>query len=151
MGSYLRTNYRITGRELDIDAIGGGVFQGSWGYAGSGPGTRREYGGFVMGSADYLSVNPTIGTFSMLSMYYGSGWFGEGYRVFPFAAFQVGTGTHLYVQWSISATAADSNIYFKTYVLTGDASTFETAAVVFTGASGSDVNLVWAGFIVSAP
>lgn len=145
MGSYLRTNYRISGRELDITALGEAVMQGSWGYAASGPGTRREHGGLIMGStASGASVNPTIAAYSMMSLYYGSGLFDSGYKIFPIAAYQVGTATQGIIQWSISATAAaDSNIYFRSYRIS-DVSTL-------TGASGSSLAMFWVGLIVSGP
>lgn len=154
MGSYLRTNYRITGRELDITALGEAVMQGSWGYAASGPGTRREHGGFIMGSmGGVASVNPTISAYGAMSEYYGDGLFGSGYKIFPIVAYPGDTGSLAVIQWSISATAAaNSMIYFRTYRLSASASTFETAAgVIKTGLSGSNVDFVWAGLIVSAP
>lgn len=142
--SYLRTNYRIGGRELDITALGEAVMQGSWGYAGSGPGTRREHGGLIMGSMGGIgSVSPTISAYGAMSEYYGSGLFDSGYKIFPIAAFPIGTHSAFVIQWSISATAANSMVYFKTY-LVSDSSTL-------TGISGSNVNFVWAGLIVSAP
>lgn len=144
MGSYLRTNYRITGRELDITALGEAVMKGSWGYVGSGPGTRREHGGLIMGSSSAYSVNPTISAYGAMSEYYGGGLFGSGYKIFPIAAHQHATGSAFQLQWSISATAAaDSNIYFQMW-LVSDSSTF-------TGLSGSSKEFMWVGLIVSGP
>lgn len=144
MGSYLRTNYRIGGRELDITALGAAVMDGSWGYAASGPGTRREHGGLIMGSTGAAaSVNPTISAFGAMSQYYGSGLFDAGYKIFPILARQLGTATQGLIEWSISATANNSLIYFITYRVS-DVSTL-------TGASGSSLDMFWVGLIVSGP
>jgi len=93
--SYLRTNYRITGKELNYDAIGGGVREGAWG---GGGGTNRPFGGFMAFSAaisvQERSAGITAGlsglmvesTYGLMSLYYGSGQFGAGYKFWPFGA-----------------------------------------------------------------
>lgn len=144
--SYLRTNYRITGKELDINAIGGGVELGS--YLGS-VGTRREYGGFIMGSisASVAGEGATIEASDALSAYYGEGMFGAGYRIMPIVAHQVGTGTAFVVHGSCDADG-DSNMYFNFMALTVDGASNPIPGVVV---AGSEAHIVWAGFIISGP
>lgn len=146
MGSYLRTNYRISGKELDINAIGGGIALAS--YVGS-AGTRREYGGFIMGSisASVVGEGATITASEAMSMYYGSALFGNGYRIMPIVAHQVGTGTAFIVHGSCD-DAGDSNIYFSFIALTVDAASNPIPGPVV---GGVEAHIVWAGFIISGP
>jgi len=93
--SYLRTNYRLTGAELDVDAIGGGFLQAS---NAGGAGTWSPHGGFIlvslpvsasaiMDASAGITANRsgcyTLSTLGLLSLYYGSGVFGGGYVAQP--------------------------------------------------------------------
>jgi len=176
MGSYLRTNYRITGKELDAEAIGGGVVQGSWG---GGAGTRREYGGFIMGSFNstvYSVIHP-ISAYGAMSEYFGDGMFDSGYKIFPFAIWNgsipiggtASVGYHF--MWTVSGSlfwvignkqsvwAKDAQIVYNDSADSGLAATvtitipsISQVAYVRSGfASNESVHFVWAGFIVSGP
>ncbi len=157
MGSYLRTNYRIGGRELDIDGIGGGAVEGSWG---GGAGTRREYGGFIMGSFNsaVLSVIHPISAYGAMSEYYGDGLFDSGYKIFPMvvrdASVPIGGTTS--VAYFYMATVTGSLFY----VLGNKASAHLISAATQSGpvlgapsvfASNESAHFVWAGFIASGP
>ena len=157
MGSYLRTNYKISGRELDIDAMGGGVALGSWG---GGAGTRREHGGFVMGSFNsaVLSVIHPISAYGAMSEYYGSTMFDSGYKIFPIIIRNA----------SVPADAITSVTYFYAATMTGSTfyvignkgSSLMLSAATQSGpvlgapsvfASNESAHFVWAGFVVSGP
>jgi len=142
MGSYLRTNYRITGKELDITAIGGGVPLSSWA---AGAGTRREFGGFVMGSvATALASVYSLPATQVMASYYGETiaiGMDSGYKFVPIA-----------FQLRIVGEDASTSIHAMWATLDG------SAAMVHVGGSGYSVlqstvtlNFVYAGFIVSSP
>lgn len=148
MGSYLRTNYRITGKELDDDAIGGGLSRDE-GSMGSGPGATRWHGGFIMGSVNAAwsgGAVVDIGAFSAMSNYFGDAYvtiLNSGHRLHVIAVHQIGTACIQFYQWSLSGTAInDSGCYIKGYALS-DAS-------AATGPSGN-AHFAWYGFIVSGP
>lgn len=149
MGSYLRTNYRVTGAQLDAEALGGGVVQGSWG---GGAGTRREYGGLIMGSFNsaVLSAVHPISAYGAMSEYYGGGLFDSGYKIFPFAIFDgsVPVGGTASVQYIYGATITGSLFYVKGIKMS-QSGTVKAGALGF--ASNESAHFVWAGFIVSAP
>ena len=153
----MRTNYRITGKELDVDAIGGGAVLGSWG---GGAGTRREFGGFVMGSFNsaVLSVIHPISAYGAMSQYYGDGLFDSGYKIFPIIIRNA----------SVPADAITSVAYFYAATMTGStfyvvgnkASSLMLSAATQSGpvmgaasvfASNESAHFVWAGFVVSGP
>lgn len=162
--SYLRTNYRVTGRQIDITAIGGAL--ASVGSFGGGAGTAREYGGFIMGSfasAVYSVIHP-ISAFGAMSQYYGSGKFGSGYRIFPImiknASQPIGgtASVHYEFHWSVSGSlfwiiGTKLSQVFDSVSGTGVAAektiVTDVAASVF--ASNESIHVVWAGWIVSAP
>lgn len=85
-GTVLRTNYRRTGGTLDILAFGGGYTSAS---AQSGVGTNLPYGGFVYIKSYALCVSNLTGnavaesTHGVMSFYYGSAKFPDGYRFLP--------------------------------------------------------------------
>ena len=144
---YLRTNYRITGKELDFTAFGEVMKLGSW--LGS-AGTRREGGGLIMGSyGGSLSVDGilVISALGAMSAYYGSGLFGEGYRIQPFYAYANITfpGTiSIYNQIMPTFSHDGSLAYIKVY-LGSEASVAEDMN------SGLSAGVKWVGFIVSTP
>lgn len=157
MGSYLRTNYRITGREINADAIGGGAALGSWG---GGAGTRREHGGFIMGSFNsaVLSVIHPISAYGAMSEYYGGGLFDSGYKIFPLMVrnASVPNGGTASVGYFFDATVTGSLFY----VVGNKASAHLISAATQSGpvmgspsvlASNESVHIVWAGFIASSP
>lgn len=149
MGSYLRTNYRITGGELDANALGGGLVQGSWG---GGAGTRKQYGGFIMGSfaSTMLTTTTPISAYGAMGSYYGDGLFGPGYKIFPFAVLDgsVPVGGTASVQY-IYAASTDGSIFYVKGIKISQSGTAKAGAVGF--ASEEAVHFVWAGFIVSGP
>jgi hypothetical protein len=178
--SYLRTNYRITGKEIDIDAIGGGVIAGSWG---GGAGTDRAFGGFIMGSfnGSAYATYHIISAYGAMSQFYGSGKFDSGYKIFPFmvkdASVPVGGTTSVGYDYYWSVSGSLINIigvkksvtrYFTDYTLKYDDSAVTGLAATVTitipavgtviarnvasgFTSGESVHFVWAGWIVSGP
>ena len=142
MGSYLRTNYRITGKELDITAIGGGVPLSSWA---GGAGTRREFGGLVMGSVNAVDSVFSLPATQVMASFYGAtiaSAMNSGYKFVPIG-FQI-----RYVVGSVTAPHP-AGIW---------ATLDDSAAMVLIG--GSDVSqvtssisahFIYAGFIVSGP
>lgn len=92
-GAYLRTNYRTTGLELDINAIGEGFLKGSW--AGGSGIEGRQWGGLVMYSvnastmgsgADKTSVAESCDFMSMtdvMASYWGANVWGGGFKMVP--------------------------------------------------------------------
>ena len=160
--SYLRTNYRITGKELDADAIGGGVVLGSWG---GGAGTNRAFGGFIMGSynGSAYATYHVISAYGAMSEYYGSGQFDSGYKIFPFAVWDAsvpvggGVSVNYKYYWSVSGSLMMIiGLKFSEILdsISGTVGVDKIAVVrhVASGfASGESVHFVWAGWIVSAP
>jgi len=160
--SYLRTNYRITGKELDADAVGGGVVLGSWG---GGAGTNRAFGGFIMGSyngAAYATYH-VISAYGAMSQYYGSGQFDSGYKIFPFAVWDASVNLtgDVSVNYKYLWSASGSLIIIKglkfSEILDSVSGTAGVEATVVKRhvasafASGESIHFVWAGWIVSAP
>jgi len=164
--SYLRCNYRITGKQLDIDAIGGGVALGSWG---GGSGTNRAFGGFIMGSyngAAYATYH-VISAYGAMSQYFGSGQFDSGYKIFPFAIWDASvpiggtTSVGYKYLWSISGSlifvkGVKESVYYEyldsaTYGLAVTASIGPVKNVTSGFTSGESIHIVWAGWIVSSP
>lgn len=153
----MRTNYRISGREINADAIGGGAALGSWG---GGAGTRREHGGFIMGSFNSaaLSIIHPISAYGAMSEYFGSGLFASGYKIFPFdirnaSAPSDGVAS---VAYFFDATVTGSLFY----VIGNKASAYLISVGTLSGpvlgvpsllASNESIHIVWAGFIVSTP
>lgn len=91
----LRTNYRLTGRYMDIDAIGGAVpLSSAFGAAG----TDLPYGGFMYfswagtiqdqtaGVTANQSYGVVISTYGAMSAFYGDGKFNSGYKFLPINA-----------------------------------------------------------------
>ena len=143
--SYLRCNYRLTGKQIDIDAIGGGIALGSWG---GGAGTNRAFGGFIMGSINANNSVITDSAYGAMSHYYGDGQFGSGYKVVP-VAFQYLGGS---VDYKVYTTMSfDGSVFalipYKIYDI-GSAASITTSMSVGDSIS---VALVWAGWVVSAP
>lgn len=174
--SYLRCNYRITGKQIDIDAIGGGIVAGSWG---GGPGTNRAFGGFIMGSYNgpaYATYH-VISAYGAMSQYFGSGQFDSGYKIFPFAVWDAsvpigGTASVGYKYlWSVDGSliyirGVKESVYYADYTYKYDDSAVTGLAATVTitipaigpiknvtsgFASGESIHIVWAGWIVSAP
>jgi len=169
--SYLRCNYRITGKEVDIDAIGGGIALGSWG---GGSGTNRAFGGFIMGSYNgpaYATYH-IISAYGAMSQYFGSGQFDSGYKIFPFAVWDAsvpigGTASVAYqYAWSVSgslimirgikrsaffaeATYIDSAAVGIPYTAWATQLRYVDTASGF--ASGETIHIIWAGWIISGP
>jgi hypothetical protein len=173
--SFLRTNYRTTGKEIDIDAIGGGIVAGSWG---GGAGTNRPFGGFIMGSfnGSIYATYHIVSAYGAMSEYFGSGQFDSGYKIFPIAIWDasvpVGATTSVNYKflWSVSGSLFNVKIVkmstwydsavnkYADSATTGLAATVtyswrEVSAMNHMAAvtSGETVHFVWAGFIVSGP
>lgn len=142
--SYLRTNYRLTGRELDITAIGGGVVEGSWG---GGPGTRRAHGGFIMGSVNVLNSIYKQSAYGAMSAYYGEGAFGSGYKVWPIAIVVRGGSVPL----EVFPTGSIDSVFCLLPRLRAEIGS--AASIAWTTSIGDSysINVIWAGFIVSGP
>jgi hypothetical protein len=158
--SYLRTNYRLTGKELDIDAIGGALGESAGSFAG-GPGTNRPFGGFIMGSyngAAYATYH-VISAYGAMSAYYGGGMFNSGYKIFPFMVKNAsvpigGTASVLYFyNWSVSGSLFNIiGIKISGVSISGTGVTNTNALGIASGfASGETIHIIWAGFIVSGP
>lgn len=151
---HLRANYRVTGKELDADAVGEAVVQGSWG---GGAGTRRWCGGFIMGS--FASAQPDsclpVSAAGAIASFYGSdGGLSNrtGYKIFPFAAWNacgVGGSVAEFFKLSVSV-AGDScfGIIGIRFSASAGGGAFSIDAVSCGGAS---IHVVWAGWIVSGP
>lgn len=160
--SYLRTNYRLTGKEIDVDAIGGGVVAGSWG---GGAGTNSPFGGFIMGSfaSTVLSALHPISAYGAMSEYFGGGQFGSGYKIFPFAIWDgsvpLGGGVSVNYKylWSVSGSLfwviglKFSEVLASVSGTAGVEATVIDRLVATAFASNESVHIVWAGFIVSGP
>lgn len=157
--SYLRTNYRISGKELDYDAIGGGVVAGSWG---GGAGTNRGFGGFIMGSfnSTVASTIHPISAYGAMSEYFGDGEFGSGYKIFPLMVKNAsvpygGTASVGYeFHWSMSGSIFWVMGVKKSLIsITGTGLDAATNAVPAASlfASNESAHFVWAGWIVSGP
>ena len=157
VGSYLRTNYRRTGAQLDINAVGGGIAQGSWG---GGSGTPLAYGGLVMGSFNsaVLSIIHPISAFGAMSAFYGSGLFGAGYKIFPINVKNASAPNDAVasVQYIYHWTVTGSIFYvignkMSAYLISVTGLSGPVLGVPSAFASNESAHFVWAGFIVSAP
>jgi len=150
-GSFLRTNYRTTGAELDIDAIGRGFTRGS-GYGGTGD-YNLWWGGFVVFSfnghngsaADQQSVIDScywVSVTDIFNSYYGAARASlTGFKVMPVYAgpryTSAQAGAYARVGWSVS----DSLIFFK----------IGSQASLSVPNSTCSARIIAAGFIVSGP
>lgn len=144
---YLRTNYRLTGGIIDIDAIGAGANKGSWL---GGTGTKNPHGGFIMGSTTGQNSIFTVSAYGAMSEYYGSGQFGSGYKIMPVAVYNIHQGSTLqqvYVTMSIN-NSVFALIPVALSLTPGSATSADLDVV--TGASVS-ADIVWCGFVTSTP
>ena len=142
MAKYLRTNYRLTGRLIDPDAIGGGAALGSWL---SGAGTRDAFGGFVVGSITANNSILIMSAYGALNEYFGDGMFTSGYKILPIAWHAIKQGSAPYDVY-LSLSFNNSAIPFIPYRASLTVSQLDYA----TGVSVS-AKVVWCGFIVSVP
>lgn len=165
--SFLRTNYRLTGKEIDIDAIGGAMGESVGSFAG-GPGTNRPFGGFIMGSFNstaYSVIHP-ISAYGAMSEYFGDGQFDSGYKIFPVmirnASIPVGGTASVYYDfigsmsgslfWVIGVKMSYfSQMLDSTIDLTATQSIAGIIANISVFASNESIHFHWAGFIVSGP
>lgn len=143
-GSFLRTNYRQTGRELDLLAIGEGIPKSSYG---GGAGFQRGYGGFIMGSF----ATELVGFYAQSAIGAMSNWLGSvyvtnldsGWRIAP-----IGYNLRLLT----TSVATDVGNIFMTYSAAGDSMfRFYPGQSGSFATSSSSVGLVWWGFIISSP
>lgn len=150
MGSYLRTNYRITGKEIDPDAIGGGIlnFEATSGVS------RRFHGGFIWGS--FASNMTTTGiipisAYGAMQEYYGvtqvSNVWGSGYRVQPVAAWPNLTWPGTLSIWTkaVPTLSHDSSIAYLVPYIASSGSVWALLESSLTA------GVKWFGFIVSTP
>ena len=162
-GQYLRTNYRATGKEVDIDALGLAMLSCS---RNAGPGTIRPCGGLIfmslsgafcdVGGGTVMSGAFGDSTLGTLSLYYGSGNFGSGYLFLP-----VYMGTLSYSTKGVAANWIGDNAapHFRVMNITTSGSVWMISAMKVSGALGgsgtyaSEVHarLLIFGFVVSGP
>lgn len=165
--SYLRTNYRISGKKLDIDAIGPAILKAS---GAGGAGFPKGYGGFILvslpmsasaimddsaGVVANRSGAYTISTYALLSLYYGAEYATEGYRAFPLWVKGIGSllsvdtsGLPLDFQLDSAPSGSIVNLRLR-YMSTCATGTAVDPAWMSMG--GSQPNVMAAFFIVSGP
>jgi hypothetical protein len=142
--SYLRTNYRLTGKELDITAIGGGIVEGSWG---GGPGTDRAHGGFIMGSVNVQNSIYQQSAYGAMSAYFGSGIFDSGYKIWPVnVVIKAGS-----VPLEVFPTGSITSVFALIPRLRYEIGSAGSIAWTYSIGDSYSMNLIWAGFIVSGP
>ncbi len=134
--SYLKTNIRLSSRDIAADAIGGGINNYLQGSSGGAPGiaggrTGLFYGGFVMFTIADCNTAYSIQADSVLAQFYGvtmaSNYLGgaDGYKVFPILAYPIsnasvaqffvpntsttGSGC-LLIPWQLSSSTSMSTI-----------------------------------------
>jgi hypothetical protein len=173
-GGFLRTNFRRTGQQ-QITAIGGGIPQTSWvgtgNLAQSGQGLNMPFGGFIMGSfansgeitggitygysisTAATSAFVIISAYGAMSAFYGSGLYGSGYAIMPFAMNQkyANVSNNLTIVWTFSAFASTAGATYSV----DKASCFWLFPLGSNGLlvpSGSvTCAAVWAGWVISSP
>jgi hypothetical protein len=174
--SFLRTNYRLTGKQLDYDAIGGALIRGSGIYGGAAGGggvasgvvNPYPYGGFVLinvvgsdggagiaqssagiptGASGYAYFNSAYG---ILSRMYGEG--KSGYAVLPVDIIDRGYGD--------GSTSGSVMLFMHSAVNSGSITLIKIVARSFAASWASGVTTLldgasavfrWWGFIVSSP
>lgn len=156
--SYLRTNRRLTGRELDADALGGGIVNWLEGSMGSPLNNRgaRWHGGFVLFSLnDNNSGLISIASDSILAQFYGVTFASnvldgaQGFRVVPMAIHPVSIMSFLAVYSPTFSFGTDSVAFIavrKTSLSTGPSEILLTLQ-----AASVSQHLVCVGLIVSTP
>lgn len=152
-GSFLRTNYRQTGGEVDMVALGRGILLAS---AAGGAGTTKPYGGMLVlsmsGSFNGAGAF-TDSTYGTMSLYYGGAAFNSGYKFMPLIIQTLSIGT-VAVTDLINGTSAPrfilANVTFNGSIWLISAIK-QSAAGSCTAASQVDARLLVMGFIVSAP
>lgn len=168
--SFLRTNYRITGRELDPDAIGDGIILASIG-GGAGAAGKR-YGGFIMFSGAFSTLASeastvtgatgyvALSTVSILASFYGCDDpnLDSGYKFLPLM---------IWCQ-SISGLTPSDSIDIRPYIMKNSGSValirvVRRSSVVMDATQSAfglngwylsdseSISLVIMGFIVSGP
>lgn len=139
--SYLRTNYRLTGGQLDIDAIGGGIPAAS---IFGGAGTLDRHGGLIMGSfASEVDTYFDQSAFGAMSDWYGSVFatmLDSGHRIMPMGAQVRLLITSVTNQLLLTGSVAGDS-RFRVYI--GNSGSLPT--------STSSLGLVWWGLIISTP
>lgn len=174
-GSYLRTNYRSTGGELDIIGIGGGILLAS---NAGGAGTKRAFGGFIlvslpvsasaiMDASAAVTANRsgcyTLSTYALLSLYYGTAEATVGCKAFPLwvaaisshlsvGSVTVGGGL---IQWMpVAPSGSILNIKLRVLSVAAESAAGGTGSVTkldWQSMGGSQPNVMAAFFIASAP
>jgi hypothetical protein len=153
---YLRTNWRQTGQNLQVDAIGRAIPQGS-GFAGSGNSPKMPNGGFIYNIVNHAlgaSVAVHNGVYSLgadsvlASMYGVDGFGGIGYKILPIGIFPRGI--------SASGGGGTSALNIIASITTSDDSTIRFYCQMATltndnHASYFSATWHWTGFIVSTP
>uniref|UniRef100_A0A6M3K537 Uncharacterized protein n=1 Tax=viral metagenome TaxID=1070528 RepID=A0A6M3K537_9ZZZZ len=161
-GQYLRTNYRATGKELDIDTLGRAIGLAS---AAAGAGTIRPGGGLLFFSASGSFANDAVGlaagasnvfansTYGTLSLFYGSGNFGSGHLFYPIYIRTLSYSTVANTDWVTNNSAPD---FLPVNFATSDSVWMISAMKVSatgsaTVASQVAARLLVLGFVVSTP
>ena len=156
--SYLRTNLRSRGRELDAAAIGGGINNWIQGSMDSPLNNRgpRFYGGMVMFSINEAQSGlMSLATDSILAQYYGATFVsnvldgGAGFRVVPINVFNVTEMSLLYLYAPTFSFGTGSIVFIaarKTTMSTGPSEVILTLV-----AASTSHHIVCVGFISSTP
>lgn len=156
--SYLRTNRRLTGRELDADAIGGGIVNWLEGSMGSPLINRgaRWHGGFVLFSIQNVNSGIiSIAADSIIAQFYGVTFASNvldgatGYKVVPVAVYGISEMSYLHAYAPTFSMGTDSIAFIavrKTSLSTGP-----SEIVLTLQAASVSQHLVCVGLIVSVP
>ena len=159
-GQFLRTNYRRTGREINIDTLGKAFLLAS-GHGGAG--TLKPGGGIIYTSmsGSFADAGASLSncfawsTIELLQSYYGDGIYGSGYRFLPVI---VQIQSYSDTSAGVGAGGASNAIsrFHCINIGTSDSvfwfSGVQVSATPTVSAMGSaDARIIVFGFIVSGP
>ena len=150
-GGYSRYNFRLTGRELDFDAIGGVIE--NWA-DGSSINTRR-YGGLIAYSFDSTLVSAihSVNTFDAMRSAFGATYVsnivGSGFKFWPIAIWDMSLDDSVIHYFRPSTSVTGSTILITGIKQSLNGATGSSAQVAFIG--NESVHLVLYGFVTSSP
>ena len=163
-GQYLRTNYRATGNQIDIDTLGKAIGLAS---AAGGAGTITPGGGLLFFSASGSFANDAVGlaagasgvfansTYGTLSLFYGSGNFGSGYLFMPAVVQFLSISNWANTDMAGGDSSPNEQNRVINIATSGSIWRISAMRVSATGTasafSGVDARILVFGFIISAP
>lgn len=145
--SYLQGNWKLQSKGIDKLLLGSGIYQGSWA---GGAGTSMIHRGMVFGSIGGHNSIYSMASYEMMSMFYGSGIFGSGYKVYPFHN-EIHPGSvaiHIYATESVEGSVC---CWLPLVLTVAGAATQSTFTISMAGGASVSAHFHFTGLIVSTP